>query len=175
MPWKDNEPMAHVLQLTKILREPPSPSAAHGIAIRNFEGAHDITDWLGLRSRAFAREAMGVRAWTEADFQAELLDKPWWSSDRFWVAEISDAQARRFVGAVALAERAPGRPAVHWLMVEPTVRRRGIGRLLMEHLEAWCWNRSYRQIWLETHTAWHKAAQFYESLGYRPTREPSVP
>jgi GNAT superfamily N-acetyltransferase len=52
-------------------------------------------------------------------------------------------------------------------MVHPAWRRRGVGRLLIAHLESAAYTTGYRQIWLETHAAWDAAARFYESLGFR--------
>lgn len=165
--------MAAVVQLTKILTAPPLAPMLPDVTIRTYRGPEDIPAWLDLRHRAFARQSVGVRAWGEHDFAAELLHKPWWSPDRFWLAETTaELPARRVVGAVALAERSAGRPAVHWLMVDPAYRRRGIAQALMATLEAACWQAGQRQVWLETHAAWRSAAQLYQALGYTQAAGP---
>jgi GNAT superfamily N-acetyltransferase len=64
-------------------------------------------------------------------------------------------------------EPANAHPVVHWLMVDPAWRRRGIGRLLLEHLETAAWGLGYREIFLETHAGWKAAANFYKSLGFQ--------
>lgn len=61
------------------------------------------------------------------------------------------------------------KPVVHWLMVAPEARRQGLARVLMSRLEAAAWNAGHREIYLETHSAWRAAAQFYEALGYHLT------
>jgi GNAT superfamily N-acetyltransferase len=132
--------------------------------VRTFGGEADIDRWLELRARAFADQKPAVRAWTRHDFEAEFLAKPWWSHERMWFAETQAT-----VGSVTLAIR--GRPpdelpVVHWLMVLPDWRRRGLGRLLVRTLEAACWRTGYRQVGLETHVHWSEANAFYRALGY---------
>lgn len=102
-----------------------------------------------------------------------------------WLAETlghsvpgtdSTPNQRQLIGAVTLSLRGTpdqsqaARPAVHWLVVHPRWRRRGIGKLLMMHLEAAAWNAGHREIFLETHAAWEDAVQFYQTLGYRPVQ-----
>ncbi len=155
------------------MSEPPEIAEVPGIAVRHFHAPRDIDLWLEIRHRAFARERLGVRRWDRADFEKEFLSKHWWRPDRMWIAETTGRLVRRreAVGTVTLALRGEGeqpKPVVHWLAVLPRWRRRGIARLLMTTLEAACWEVGYRQIWLETHTAWSAAAQFYAKHGYEP-------
>ena len=116
--------MATVRQLTRILDQRPRVGAITQIAIRNYRGDQDIAAFLRLRERAFARQALGIRQWSEADFQAEFTWKPWWQPERMWFAETDDrlAEPTREVGTVTLAMRRTGeiaRPVVHWLAVLP--------------------------------------------------------
>lgn len=160
-----------VLQFTKLLAARPLVPALGNVTVRNFAGPDDVDRWLLLRQRAFARQTLGVRAWDRADFERELLAKPWWSPERLWLAETMNQTGEALaVGTVALAERAQNQPAVHWLAVDPRWRRHGIGQLLMATLEAYCWDHGQRRIWLETHTAWREAVALYESLEYKPVR-----
>lgn len=167
------EPMSCVVQMFCHLTQPPVPLAVPGINLRAFRNHDDTLAWLNLRDRAFARERLGVRSWTIADFAAEFLHKPWWSPDRMWLAEAATPEQGAhpsLVGAVALAERCgrdEARPVVHWLMVHPAWRRRGIARALMSALHADCWQQKRATIWLETHADWGAARRFYESIGYR--------
>jgi len=167
--------MDTVLHLSKQIVERPRPGTILGVELRNFLGAEDITVWLELRHRAFARAMPGILSWDAADFAAEFLDKPWWSPDRIWFAVAHDAATGGTipVGTIALADRGTGAhtlPAVHWLAVLPRWRRRGVGRLLIEALEERCWEQGHREIFLETHEGWTAARQLYEDLGYRPVR-----
>jgi GNAT superfamily N-acetyltransferase len=103
-----------------------------------------------------------------------MLTKPWWRTDCTWLAV--DVETAAPVGAVTLALR-EGRvatiPVLHWLLVDPVWRRRGIGRLLVSHLERAAWNDGWREIELETHAGWTSAVAFYQSIGYAPVRDRS--
>ncbi|HEY2837505.1 MAG TPA: GNAT family N-acetyltransferase [Pirellulales bacterium] len=178
--------MGIILQLGKSLLPPVENARVPGVEVRHFRGPEDVASWIELRNRAFAREAVGVRQWDEADFRQEILDKPWWSPDRLWFAVATpeassqsllpprvDAPNEKIVGAVVLADRGvaeKAQAAIHWLIVLPTWRRRGVGRLLVSTLEARAWELGHSRVVLETHAAWRNAAQFYERLGYLPMR-----
>jgi len=165
--------MPMVLQMTRILDARPAPVAVPGLSLRTFAGAEDVELWLDLRRRAFARERFGVRDWNAADFAREFLEKPWWRPERMWFAVPERGlldHSPSVVGTVTLASRtgsAEAKPVVHWLAVLATWRRRNVGRLLMNAVEAACWEAGDRQVWLETHAAWTAAVKFYESLGYQ--------
>lgn len=179
--------MGTILQLSKSLLPPVENAGISGVEIRHYRDVTDIRHWIELRNRAFARETVGVRQWDEADFHREMLDKPWWSAKRFWFAVESTGEAaaqqishppapersERIVGAVVLADRGlaeQAQAAIHWLMVLPGWRRRGVARLLIAALEARAWELGHRHVVLETHAAWRSAVQFYERLGYQPMR-----
>jgi GNAT superfamily N-acetyltransferase len=165
--------MIAVLQLTKRLHKLTQVIEINGFTIRGFAPS-DIQPWLELRHRAFAREMLGVREWTPADFETEFRQRWWWDPAKMWLVETKSANLPpRLVGSVTLAMRgepASAKPVVHWLMVAPEARRQGLARALMSHLESAAWNTGHREIHLETHTAWQAAARFYETLGYQAIR-----
>jgi GNAT superfamily N-acetyltransferase len=133
----------------------------------------DVAAWLQLRDRAMADQSPGARPWTKSNFRTEMQAKPWWRSDHTWLAMFDASQ---IVGSVTLAMRegaARTVPVVHWLLVDPAFRRRGIARLLMQHLEQAAWNEDWREIELETHAGWTAAVAFYQSIGYEPVRDRS--
>jgi GNAT superfamily N-acetyltransferase len=167
--------MNSVLHFRKQLNEPPVITTVAGIVVRSPRIPDDVADWLALRERAMAGETPVARPWTAADFRAELISKAWWREDRTWLAECEDSQ-NSLVGSVMMAlreGRAGSVPVVHWLLVEPAWRRRGIGRLLMSLLEREAWEDGWREVQLETHSGWSAAVAFYHSIGYEPLREPS--
>lgn len=173
--WNNRGCMANVLHLYRTLHERPELQRLPGVGLRQFTGSNDVAIWLELRHRAFAREKVGVRQWTPAEFEAEFLAKPWWSPERLWFAEAETQQPglppRYAIGTVALAFRGAGgaaQPVIHWLAVLPSWRRRGVARLLLAALEKSCWDAGYREIGLETHGAWTAAVRFYEQAGYAP-------
>jgi len=164
--------MTAILQLSRELGERPEVVPLPGIHLRHYRGHEDIAIWLELRRRAFARQPLGVRDWSEADFEREFLQKHWWRAEAIWFAETQPALATPVatVGTVTLALRGVGvgaKPVVHWLAVLPSYRRCGVGRLLMHTLEATAWDKGARRIWLETHARWAEACQLYAALGYR--------
>lgn len=158
-----------VLHLARTIESRPVGQSVSAVTVRSFRGSPDIDTWLELRRRAFEHEVPAVRAWSRDDFQAEFSAKLWWPLERLWFAEAaaSGAQVANAVGAVALAMRAGDQPVIHWLMVLPEWRRRGVGRLLLNVLEIACWDAGYRRIGLETHAAWSSAVEFYRAMGYR--------
>jgi GNAT superfamily N-acetyltransferase len=162
--------MINVLQMTKRLETAPSLAPVDGVAVRTFL-PENVAAWLALRDRAFARERVGVRAWSEADFRGEFLDRWWWRPQWMWLAEHAESdRTAELVGSVTLAMRGSeeaARPVVHWLIVAPRWRRRGVGRLLLSNLERAAWEAGHHEIWLETHAQWEAAVKFYEALGYR--------
>jgi GNAT superfamily N-acetyltransferase len=165
--------MAPVLHLRKELLCPPVEQATTGICIRSIVVPDDIEDWLVLRGRATAGMQPGVREWSRSDFDAQMLSKPWWRNDRTWLAIDPYTGDGSVMGSVTLAMR-PGtensHPIVHWLLVDPAWRRRGVGRMLMSTLECAAWDDGWRHIELETHASWKEAAAFYQSMGYAPVR-----
>ena len=171
----ENRGMSTVLQFARQLETRPPQVEVPGVSLRNFsrvDAERDMDRWLELRNQAFARERLGIRRWDRDDFEREMLLKDWWRADWTWLAETASGTEapERLVGAVTLAMRGAGEaavPVVHWLIVRPQSRRRGVGRLLMAALEAECWDHGFRQVRLETHVRWRRAVQFYERLGYR--------
>jgi GNAT superfamily N-acetyltransferase len=159
--------MTLVLHLRKQLASPPATLAAAGIVIRPIAVPNDIDAWLSLRERALAGLNPAVWQWSRDDFLAEMVGQPWWRPEWTWLA-IDELQV---VGTVTLAIR-EGRerhvPVIHWLLIDPTWRRRGLGRALISHLERATWDAGWREVQLETHAGWSEAVAFYHSIGYAP-------
>jgi GNAT superfamily N-acetyltransferase len=164
--------MPGILHLRRELRESPAVLEVPGISVRNMVLPDDVQPWLALRDRATADQTPRARSWAKSDFHSEMLIKPWWRSDRTWLAIVGE---RRLAGSVTLAlrEGAATVPVVHWLLVDPAYRRRGIARLLVSHLERAAWDAGWRGIQLGTHAGWTAAVAFYQSIGYAPIRERS--
>lgn len=163
--------MSSILHLRKRLDQTPTIVSVPGVAVRNFVVPEDVANWLALRERAIAGLAPEPRPWMHDDYQAEMYDKPWWHAERNWVA-VSHDLPNELVGAVTLALRKET-AVVHWLLVDPACRRRGIGQLLMAHLEQAAWEAGWREVELETHAGWKATVAFYQSIGYAPDRDPA--
>jgi GNAT superfamily N-acetyltransferase len=154
--------------LRKFLENRAVLGSVTGISVRQIVVSADVPAWLALRRRAVAWLKPAVRTWTAADFAAEMSEKPWWRDDWTWLATPVDSP-QQLVGSVTLAVRAGSAsevPVVHWLLVDPRWRRRGIARLLMSHLEQAAWDAGWREIQLETHANWTEAVAFYQSIGF---------
>lgn len=139
-------------------------------AVRTMAVPDDVPAWLALRERAIADLVPQPRAWLHADYAAEIFNKPWWKAERNWLA-YAGASPQVPVGAVTLAMRDAGErrtPVVHWLLVDPAWRRRGVGRVLMSYLENAAWDGGFKAVELETHSRWAAAVAFYQSIGYEP-------
>ena len=153
--------------MRKQLGNAPKRVVLPRIELRSFIDARDIPHWLELHARSLPH-SVGGRPWTEQDFAREFLRQPWWNATRMWFAQSRGANGRT-LGTVTLGERGvPERsqPSIHWLLVDPDHRRRGIGRLLVSAVEETCWQAGQTTLTLETLTSWTDAVAFYEALGY---------
>jgi putative acetyltransferase len=85
----------------------------------------------------------------------------------FWVVE----QAGQIVGTAAYypTDRAPKAVEIRKMYLLPAVRRQGLGRFLLEQLEATIAAAGYQAIWLETVTVLQAAIHLYEQAGYQPS------
>jgi predicted GNAT family N-acyltransferase len=110
---------------------------------------------LAIRRRVFIEE-QGVPEALELDeFDEEAV---------CWIARISG----RAVGT-ARARLVEGYAKAERVAVLPELRRRGVGRALMDALEAWAFGRGLDRVGLN---AQESAIAFYRTLGYRVTGEP---
>ena len=168
--------MAPVLHLRKELLNPPVERWATNSLIRTIVLPDDIEGWLQLRKRATAGLTPPAREWTGAEFMTQMVDRPWWRDEHTWLAVDAASSRGAIIGAVTLALRTGTTASVstvHWLLVDPAWRRRGVGRMLMSRLECAAWVAGWREIELETHAGWSEAIAFYQSMGYAPVRERS--
>ena len=128
---------------------------------------HDAADrwnWLALQNSAFARK----RPWTDLDFRRELADRDWFASSISFRTDRAD-DSRAWSGAVTLelpADAGQENGRIHWLAVDPSKQRQGIGRRLVSACERACWERGLTAIELETLRSWQSTIGFYQSLGY---------
>jgi GNAT superfamily N-acetyltransferase len=79
------------------------------------------------------------------------------------VAQSSEAIIGYVLGIAHPTFYASGHVAwVEQIMVKESLRRRGVGRLLMKNFESWAKSRDCRLVALAT----RRAAEFYKCLGY---------
>ncbi len=84
----------------------------------------------------------------------------------FWVVE----QQGNIVGTGAYYPTERGHKAVEIrkMYLLPALRRQGLGRFLLQQLEAAIVTRGFSQIWVETASVLVEAVKLYESSGYEP-------
>jgi GNAT superfamily N-acetyltransferase len=93
---------------------------------------------------------------------------------RGWLAETADGQVVAGAGVTIVdwpgstSDPAPYRAWVQNVYTEPTFRRRGLARLLMERAMEWC--RAEGMANLSLHAS-EFGRPLYESLGFLPTNE----
>jgi GNAT superfamily N-acetyltransferase len=123
--------------------------------------------------RAMAEEMSGadevalnrMLAALEPYLRAAIPEGRWHS----WIAEPGGC------GSVEIVQWVPGRQDptpqrawMHSLYVEPSFRRRGIGRLLTETIAKWCRDQGFHWIYLHSSD---QGRSLYEPLGFEPSSE----
>lgn len=85
----------------------------------------------------------------------------------FWVIEYQ----KQVVGTGAYYPIKRGEKAVEIrkMYLLPSVRGLGLGKYLLQQLEAAIASRGFQQIWIETASVLTKAVKLYESNGYQKT------
>ncbi|HKA53770.1 MAG TPA: GNAT family N-acetyltransferase [Candidatus Binatia bacterium] len=122
-----------------------------------------------------------------AQCETVLRSLPDWfaieESIRAYVASLSDLPAfvvysrTGVIGFLAIKEHNPRAAEIHIMAVAPDSHRRGIGRLLLRHVENWLRQRGI--IWLHVKTRgssppdpfYARTQCFYEALGFDPLFE----
>jgi ribosomal protein S18 acetylase RimI-like enzyme len=84
----------------------------------------------------------------------------------FWVADEN-----RVVGMVGVEQHAHDAAELRRMAVESAHRRKGLGRTLLAHAEAFCRDAGYRTVVLSTSELQVAAMRLYASSGYRLVRE----
>lgn len=165
-----NADTSPILFLTRAQRPVVSGVPIEGMTLRGFAEIREAPDvWLRLREACFPVQR--GRPWSERDFRREFLDQPWWEPSRMWFSVVQDgAGEHRVAGTLTLALRSPdsARGAhLHWLLVDPQFRRRGLARALVERAADTAAAAGYTHLTAETLTSWTEAVACYDRLGFR--------
>ena len=98
-------------------------------------------------------------------FNEDLADIAQYYRDSiFLLAWIDD----RPIGTGALIPESEGVARIVRMSVEKTVRRQGVGNLILAHLLECAREQGTRTIVLETTATWEDAIAFYKRAGFRP-------
>ncbi len=87
--------------------------------------------------------------------------------ERIW---LIDSQGQ-VAGSIAIVEASKDSAQLRWFLLDPGIRGKGIGRLLMDEALAFCREQSYRHVFLWTEASLTVAAKLYVSAGFRLTEE----
>jgi GNAT superfamily N-acetyltransferase len=89
----------------------------------------------------------------------------------FWVAVSGD----KVVGTFGLERAADGAMELRRMYVEPTSRRQGIARRMLQFADDECRRQKVRRLELSTAEIQHAALALYRSAGYRLVRVEAAP
>jgi putative acetyltransferase len=104
----------------------------------------------------------------DADQDVWAVEQAYWETGgAFWVVE----RDREMVGTAGFYPVSRGDRAVEIrkMYLRPQVRGQGLGRFLLQVLEAEITQRGFTQIWIETATVLKEAVNLYEKSGYQPS------
>ncbi|MEW6210933.1 MAG: GNAT family N-acetyltransferase [Acidobacteriota bacterium] len=87
--------------------------------------------------------------------------------ERIWIVESDE----KIVGSIAIVEASREEAQLRWLLLDPVLRGRGIGRTLVEEAISFCRDAGYSLVFLWTVSALAAAAKLYQSTGFRLTQE----
>ena len=112
-----------------------------------------------------------VRRYVQRSLADDLADIPQHYQEQpggnFWVALVN-AEVK---GMVGVQRRSPEEAELRRMSVAADTRRQGIGRRLLETVEAFCREQDYQRIILTTVSQLQPAIAMYESYGFRLTRQ----
>lgn len=89
------------------------------------------------------------------------------SRESIWIAE----KGGRIVGSVAIVKFSEKEAQLRWLLLDPDVRGKGLGRSLLEAALDFCRKAEYSSVFLWTVNALRVAAMLYQSAGFKETEE----
>jgi putative acetyltransferase len=97
----------------------------------------------------------------------KVEDSYWAKGGEFWVVETQG----RLVGTAGYypVERGENAVEIRKMYLSREVRGRGLGRYLLQALEAAIDTQGYTQSWIQTASVLEEAVQLYERNGYQPS------
>ncbi len=124
-------PVRELVQMRRSLRDVPEPLIPAGVRIRTYAGTSDDADLLRVNNVAFA-DHPEQGGWTAVHL-AERRNEPWFDPAGLFLAfgDAASDQPDRLLGFHwTKVHPEPGLGEVYVVGVDPSARRRGLGRLL---------------------------------------------
>lgn len=120
---------------------------------------------------------VGDLRWREWGHPPEPVDRDWWIAatsheagrDHLPITWVAINETGEAIGAVGLGEfdieeRRDRSPWILGMIVRPDSRSKGIGHLLLAHLEVWANNQGFKQLWVANEGP---AINFYQKCGWK--------
>lgn len=87
--------------------------------------------------------------------------------DRVWFVEAN----KQIVGAIAVVGHSEIRAQLRWFILHPNYRDKGLGKILLSESIAFCKNKGYQKVFLETTKDQEKAITMYMKAGFEKVAE----
>jgi DNA-binding MarR family transcriptional regulator/GNAT superfamily N-acetyltransferase len=87
--------------------------------------------------------------------------------DRVWFVEAN----KQIVGAIAVVGHSAIRAQLRWFILHPNYRDKGLGKTLLSESIAFCKNKGYQKVFLETTKDQEKAIAMYRKAGFEKVAE----
>jgi N-acetylglutamate synthase-like GNAT family acetyltransferase len=87
--------------------------------------------------------------------------------EQIWIVEKEAMVA----GAIAIVEASREEAQLRWLLLHPTLRGQGVGKILVAEAIAFCKHHGYSTVFLWTVSSLPAAAHIYQSAGFQLTQE----
>jgi ribosomal protein S18 acetylase RimI-like enzyme len=78
-------------------------------------------------------------------------------------------------GSIGLTDEGNGQAALRWVVLDPALRGRGLGRRLVGEMVARARREGYARLWLETFSELRAAAHIYREHGFELLSEDTAP
>jgi N-acetylglutamate synthase-like GNAT family acetyltransferase len=87
--------------------------------------------------------------------------------EQIWIVE----KEALLVGAIAIVEASREAAQLRWLLLHPSLRGQGVGKILVAEAIAFCKLHGYSTVFLWTVSSLPAAAHIYQSAGFKLTQE----
>lgn len=142
------------------------------VKIRSDLRPGDVGDLIRLHGWIYAEEC-GYNHEFEG-YVCKTLDKLFQNyspeKDRFWFAEVNC----KMMGAIAIIEHSPRLVQLRWFILDPSIRRLGLGKTLLNEALSYCKEKGYQKVFLETTKNQDTAINMYIKAGFAKIAEHEV-
>lgn len=132
--------------------------------IRSMKSEEDLNYVIDVHWRIYTTEynydTSFIQFFTEAIRTYFNNSKP--EEDNLWLLEIDEKPK----GCIAIVRTEDDTAQLRWLLLEPEVRNRGYGNILMQHAMEFCREKGYQKIFLWTNNSLTTARALYSRYGF---------